>query len=87
VNLLAAAGFQSGVGDWRQEKGSGNYGSFKIVAADDPDWNRIVNSQGRAAQQDALDDPVSYNAESGEMLAWFSKEKSARGFDKKAVNA
>jgi hypothetical protein len=80
VNLLAAAGFQSGVGDWRQEKGSGSYGSFKIVNPDDADWNRIVNEQGRAAQQDALDSPVSYNDETSEMLAWFDVEIKRRGF-------
>jgi len=84
ANLLAAAGFQSGVGDWRQEKGSGSYGAFKLVSADDKDWNRIVKTQGRIPQQDALDDPISYNAETGEMLAWFDVQKKARGFPTKA---
>ena len=41
-NLLAAAGLQSGVGDWRQEKGSGSYGAFKLVNADDPDFLRNI---------------------------------------------
>jgi hypothetical protein len=88
ANLLAAAGFQSGIGDWRQEKGSGSYGSFKIVSADDKDWNRIVKTQGRVAQQDALDDPIAHNNETSEMLAWFSVEKKARGFTElKSVKA
>lgn len=80
INLLAAAGFQSGVGDWRQEKGSGSYGSFKIVSVDDPDFVRIISTQGRAAQQEALDNPVAYDAETEEMLAWFEQEVSDRGF-------
>lgn len=80
VNLLAAAGFQSGVGDWRQEKGSGSYGSFKLVSADDPDFVRIVKTQGRKVQQDALDHPVAYNDETSEMLAWFDVEFKRRGF-------
>lgn len=80
INLLAAAGFQSGVGDWRQEKGSGSYGSFKIVSMDDPDFVRIIKTQGRAAQQEAISNPVAYNAETEEMLAWFATEVSERGF-------
>ena len=84
ANLLAAAGFQSGVGDWRQEKGSGSYGSFKLVGPDDPDFLRIVESQGRQAQQDALDNPISYNDETSELLAWFDVEIRRRGFKESA---
>lgn len=80
ANLLAAAGFQSGIGDWRQEKGSGSYGSFRLVSADDPDFVRITTTQGRAAQQAALDEPQAYNDETGEMLAWFDVEMRRRGF-------
>lgn len=80
ANLLAAAGIISGVGDWRQEKGSGNYGSFKLVSADDPDFVRIMKTQGRQAQQDAIDNPVAYNDETDEMLRWFDVELKRRGF-------
>lgn len=80
ANLLAAAGFQSGVGDWRQEKGSGNYGSFKLVSGDDPDFLRICRTQGRDVQIDALESPVPYNEETSEMLAWFDVEIARRGF-------
>lgn len=80
ANLLAAAGFQSGVGDWRQEKGSGSYGSFKLVSEDDKDFVRILKTQGRKAQQEALADPVAYNQETEEMLAWFDTEIKRRGF-------
>jgi hypothetical protein len=80
ANLLATAGFQSGIGDWRQEKGSGSYGAFKLVSADDKDFLRIVKTQGRAAQKEALDNPVAYNDETSEMLAWFDVEITKRGF-------
>ncbi len=80
MNLLAFAGFQSGCGDWRQEKGSGSYGSFRICDSDDPDFLRIMRTMGREAQQEALDSPVSYNAETGKMLAWFDVEVRRRGF-------
>lgn len=79
ANLLAAAGMASGVGDWRQEKGSGSFGSFKIVAEDNPDFRRIVNTQGRVAQQEALDFPEAYNEETAQMLSWFSVEMKKRG--------
>lgn len=80
VNLLAAAGFQSGVGDWRQEKGSGSYGSFRLVSPDDADFKRIIKTMGREAQGRAIDDPVSYDATTGKMLAWFDVEIKRRGF-------
>jgi hypothetical protein len=80
ANLLAAAGLQSGVGDWRQEKGSGSYGAFKIVGPDDEDFNRIVQTQAREAQEDALLNPIAHNDETSEMLSWFDVEISRRGF-------
>lgn len=80
VNLLAAAGFQSGVGDWRQEKGSGSYGAFKVVSEDDKDFNRILKTMGRTAQEEAVKAPEPYNDETSEMLAWFDVEIRRRGF-------
>jgi hypothetical protein len=80
ANLLAAAGFQSGVGDWRQEKGSGNYGSFKLVSADDPEFVRIVKKQARAEQIAAMESPEAYDGETEELLAWFDVEVKRRGF-------
>lgn len=80
ANLLAAAGFISGVGDWRQEKGSGSYGGFKLVSADDADFKRIISTMGREAQQAAMDTPEAHNEETEEMLAWFDVEIKRRGF-------
>ena len=80
INLMAAAGLQSGVGDWRQQKGSGNYGCFEIVSENDPRFQAIIKKQGRVAQQKALDKPVAYDAQSEEMLKWFEVEKKRRGF-------
>ena len=80
MNLLAAAGRISGVGDWRQEKGSGSYGSFKLVSADDPDFVRITKTMGYEAQDEALENPQAYNDETDEMLAWYDVELKRRGF-------
>jgi len=80
ANLLAAAGFTSGVGDWRQEKGSGNYGSFKLVSADDPDFVRITTEQGRAAQSEAMENPEAFDIETEDLLSWYDVEIKRRGF-------
>ena len=74
ANLLAAAGVTVGVGDFRQEKGKGSFGQFALVNADDPAFQRIVAEQGREAQDAALVDPVPYDADTEELLSWFSAE-------------
>lgn len=80
VNLLNAAGFVCGVGDWRQEKGSGSFGSFTLVTEDnEAEFDRIKKEGGRAAQQAAFDNPVAYNSETSGMLEWFAAEIKARG--------
>ena len=80
ANLLAAGGIVSGVGDWRQEKGSGNFGCFKLVGADDPDFLRITSTMGRKAQIDAMADPQYYDNETEELLSWYDSEFKRRGF-------
>ena len=80
ANLLASAGEQSGAGDWRQQKGSGSYGSYILVASDNPDFKRVMAEGGRKAQVEALQNPVAYNDETSEMLAWFGVEFNRRGF-------
>ena len=79
VNLLASGGLIAGVGDFRQEKGNGSYGQFELVNADDKNWNRIVATQGRQAQDEALASPLMYDAETEELYSWFSNEVVARG--------
>lgn len=75
--LLAAAGTLNGVGDYRQEKGSGNYGCFKVVSEDDPDFLRISGSS-RAAQDEALDEPLPYDHETKQLLNWYDEELLVR---------
>lgn len=80
LNLLAAAGMTIGVGDWRNEKGSANYGSYRLTGPDDPEYQAIVASGGRAAQVAAMADPVAYDDETSELLAWYQTEVKRRGF-------
>ena len=79
ANLLAAAGRIQGTGDWRNEKGSGNYGQFSLVTQDDPDFKRIIKTGGRAAQEKAMNDPEFYNSETEELFGWYQCELKRRG--------
>lgn len=78
VNLLAAAGMIDGVGDWRPEKGKGNYGQFEIVDAHDERYRRIVETGGRDVQDAAISNPIAYDDETQELLAWYDAELSRR---------
>lgn len=80
VNLLAAAGVISGIGDWRQEKGSGSFGSFEIVQPDNEEFNRIIKTQGRKAQLAAMEDPAFYDDETEQLYNWYMTETKRRGF-------
>lgn len=80
ANLLAAAGITVGVGDFRPEKGAGNYGQFEVVGADDPRLLEIMRTGGRAAQVAAMDNPEAYDEETEELLSWFDAEARRRGF-------
>jgi hypothetical protein len=78
ANLMAAAGFTAGVGDGRPEKGALNYGQFSVVPVDDPRFQEIVATGGRAAQVEAIENPECYDDESAELLSWFHDELKRR---------
>lgn len=78
--LLAAAGMTQGIGDWRVEKGSGNYGRFAIVAEDHPQVRLLMDAGGREAQREALDHPIAYDSETEALLSWYDAEVNRRGF-------
>lgn len=78
VRLLLIAGNTIGLGDWRQEKGKGNYGCFTICEPDDPDFLRIKEYSTREAQADALANPTPYDVSSADLLSWFLSEAARR---------
>ncbi len=80
TRLMAAAGMTQGVGDWRVEKGSGNYGRFSVVEADHPQVRLLMEAGGRAAQQEALSSPTAYDSETESLLSWFDSEIKLRGY-------
>jgi hypothetical protein len=81
INLVAAAGLIIGLGDWRPEKGKGNFGQFKIVEKTDEEaFGRIVKAGGMAAQDAALEDPTAYDVETETLWEWFRAECERREF-------
>lgn len=78
ANLLAAAGIIIGLGDWRQQKGSGSFGQFRLAEDNDPEFQRIVATGGREAQDAALENPTCYDLDSEELFAWFQVEAARR---------
>ena len=80
ANLLASAGLTQGIGDWRPGKGAGTYGQFELVGEDDPRFQHITKTGGRAAQKAAMESPQPYDQESAELLEWFQVEAKQRGF-------
>ena len=78
ANLLAAAGVTAGVGDWRPEKGSGSFGRFTLTDLEDKDFQRIVETGGRKAQEEAMANPTSYDRETSDLLEWFDIELANR---------
>lgn len=78
LNLLSAAGVTAGVGDWRPEKGKGNYGQFALTRLDDPEFQDILK-YGRAEQIKAMAAPTFYDSETAELYSWFVDEADHRG--------
>lgn len=74
ATLLQAAGMLMGVGDFRQQKGAGNFGTFETVDEDDETFQRIIAEGGMEAQDLALREPSPYDQETEEMYEWFGAE-------------
>ena len=81
VSLMAHSGWLQGAGDFRPEKGAGNFGSWMLSDKKDPDVKRILKI-GRKQQLEAMSNPRLYNAETVELLGWFDAEVERRGLRK-----
>jgi hypothetical protein len=77
--LLAAAGVTCGIGDFRQEKGKGNHGQFMLVDPASEEFQRIVATGGREAQDAALENPEYYDQDTEDMVTWWNEEFARRG--------
>lgn len=79
-DLILAAGLICGVGDWRQQKGSGSFGQFRVCEANDPEFLAVKKNGGRKQQEKAMIDPEAFDADTQELLGWFDVESRRRGF-------
>jgi hypothetical protein len=77
--LLNAAGVLCGLGDFRQEKGGGSFGMFRIAPPDDPELIQIMAEGDYREQALALRDPECVDWESDDLLSWYFEELKRRG--------
>jgi hypothetical protein len=80
VSLLCNAGVLVGVGDFRQEKGKGAFGSFRVIGEDEQDdeWDELVASHGRTAQLAAIEDPEYADRDTADLMEYFEGEVQRR---------
>lgn len=81
VNLLANAGMVCGIGDFRQEKGKGSFGTFRVVLEGDEvglaAWHKIAD-QGRDAQLNAIANPQAADQATAELWGELIAERMKR---------
>lgn len=82
-NLLESAGLFMGVGDFRPEKGKGNYGQFSVC--EKADVAALLKSGGLAAQDEAIKAETAYDSETENLLTWWREEKQKRGQGQSSV--
>jgi hypothetical protein len=86
ARMLHAAGMICGLGDWRAEKGKGDYGSYEVVDETIADrFEQIRETAGRVAQEAAYNDLQAYDAETAELVDWYHNEVEARGRERAEV--
>ncbi|BBU58498.1 hypothetical protein KU6B_47630 [Mameliella alba] len=81
VSLLSNAGVVCGIGDFRQEKGKGSYGTFSVHGDDLGDWQGAwdeITEEGRAAQNDAMENPEPADEETAALLEMLEEERQRR---------
>lgn len=81
VSLLANAGVIVGIGDFRQEKGKGNFGTFSIAGDDlgehKKTWDEVTK-EGRAVQQRAMELAEPADDETRALLEMLNEERQRR---------
>ena len=83
--LINTAGIVAGLGDFRSEKGKGNYGQFELC--NESDVKAIVKNGGRVPQDKALTDPKFFDIETEELYTWYVAELKKRGKCEKGTKA
>lgn len=74
ANLLNAAGTIIGIGDNRPEKGADSFGKFEVVDPNESRFLAVLKAGGAKDQTKAYDNPVAFDEDTEELLAWFDSE-------------
>ena len=77
TNLLAGAGEIVGIGDFRQEKGAGDFGLFRVTTEADKEFLEI-SKEGREEQTLAMKSPEFYDEETRDLLEWYDEQIAQR---------
>lgn len=79
ITLLANAGLLIGVGDFRQAKGKGAFGSFMVLdSSANAEWDDLIANHAREAQEAALANPECADDETAELLEFCLGEQQRR---------
>lgn len=81
VSLLANAGVIVGIGDFRQEKGRGSFGTFTVAGEDGGDLAddiAAIKRESRAVQQAALESPEYADEDTADLMAILEGERVRR---------
>lgn len=80
VALLCNAGVMIGVGDYRQEKGKGGFGCFRVIGEGEKDqeWDDLVKNHGRTAQTRALNAPEYADKDTADLMDFYDTEVRRR---------
>lgn len=77
IRLLNAAGMIAGLGDFRQDKGKGNFGRFRCATSEEV--LPIMTSCTREDQLKAFEKLDFYDVETERLYEWFCAERKSRG--------
>jgi hypothetical protein len=83
LSLLTNAGMIIGLGDFRQEKGRGAFGTFSVHSAEQMDdeaqerWDSIT-AEGTEVQKSALESPEPADENTHELMTWLRQERMRR---------
>jgi len=81
VSLLSNAGVIVGIGDFRQEKGRGSYGTFAVTGEDGGEWADYiaeVKAEGREVQMAAMADPEMADEDTSDLMDMLIEERGRR---------
>ena len=84
ISLVGNAGLICGLGDFRQEKGKGSFGTFYVAGGeghlskdDQSAWDTIT-AEGRDVQKAAMEAPEYADEETAELMALIDEERLVR---------